>query len=64
MKYKSDLEKRLQNLFNFVHDNLGKDDSVIGLCGLKKKTEYVYVSVPREFKTTFIQNTEKNYLLF
>ena len=57
------MQKKIQDLFNFVHDNLGKDDSVIGLCGLKKKTEYVYVTIPREFKKPFIQNTERNYLL-
>ena len=57
------MHKKIQNLFNFVHDNLGKDDSIIGLSGLKKKTEYVYVTVPREYKKTFVQNTENNYLL-
>lgn len=55
--------KTIQNLFNFVHDNLGKDDSIIGLSGLKKKTEYVYVTIPKEYKKTLIQNTERNYLL-
>ena len=57
------MQKKIQNLFNFVHDNLGKDNSIIGLCGLKKQTEYVYVTIPKEFKKTFIQNTENNYLL-
>lgn len=55
---------KIQNLFNFVHDNFGKDNSVIGLSGLKKKTEYVYVTIPKSYKKTFIQNTENNYLLF
>ena len=50
------MQKRIQNLFNFVHDNLGKDNSVIGLCGLKKQTEYVYVTIPKEFKKTCIQD--------
>jgi hypothetical protein len=57
------MQKRIQNLFNFVHDNLGKDNSVIGLCGLKKRTEYVYVTIPKEFKKTCIQDIENNYLL-
>ena len=57
------MQKKIQNLFNFVHDNLGKDNSIIGLCGLKKQTEYVYVTIPKEFKKTFVQNTENNYLL-
>ncbi len=54
----------LKNLLIFVQENFGKDNSVVGLCGLKKQTEYVYVSIPREFKKTFIQNTQNNYLLF
>ena len=43
--------------------NFFKHDSVIGLCGLKRKTEYIYVEVPKEYKKTFIQNTTNNYLL-
>ena len=58
------MQKRIQDLFNFVHDNLGKDDSIIGLTGLKKKTEYVYVTIPKSYKKTFVQNTTNNYLLF
>ena len=57
------MKKKIQNLFNFVHDNLGKDNSIVGLCGLKKQTEYVYVAIPKEFKKTCIQNIENNYLL-
>ena len=43
--------------------NFFKNDSVIGLSGLRKKTEFVYVKVPRYFKQTSIQNVEQNYLL-
>ena len=57
------MEKSILNLFNFVKDNLGKDDSVVGLSGLKKKTEYVYVTIPKSYKKTFVQNIENNYLL-
>ena len=57
------MQKSIQNLFNFVHDNFGKDNSVIGLSGLKKKTEYVFVTIPKEFKQTCIQDIENNYLL-
>ena len=57
------MQIKIQNLFNFVHDNLGKDDAVVGLCGLKKQTEYVYITVPKEFKKTHVQNVENNYLL-
>ena len=47
----------------FGIDGLFKESSVIGLCGLKKKTEYVCIEVPREFKKTHITNIENNYLL-
>ena len=57
------MQKSIQNLFNFVHDNFGKDNSVIGLSGLKKQTEYVFVTIPKEFKKTCIQDIENNYLL-
>ena len=57
------MEKSIQNLFNFVKDNLGKDDSVMGLSGLKKKTEYVFVTIPKSYKKTFVQNINDNYLL-
>ncbi len=43
--------------------NFFKNDSVIGLCGLKKKTEYVYIEVPKSYKKTYIPNTNENYLL-
>ena len=57
------MRETLQNLFNFVHDNLGKDNTIIGLTGLKRQNEYLYVDVPKEFRKTYIQNTESNYLL-
>jgi hypothetical protein len=57
------MRETLQNLFNFVHDNLGKDNTIIGLTGLKRQNEYLYVDVPKEFRKTYIQNTENNYLL-
>ncbi len=43
--------------------NFFKHDSVIGLCGLKKKTEYICVNIPKNYKKTYITNTEQNYLL-
>ena len=55
------MRETLQNLFNFVHDNLGKDNTIIGLTGLKRQNEYLYVDVPKEFRKTYIQNTENNY---
>ena len=38
-------------------------DSVIGLCGLKRKTEYVFINVPKSYQKTTITNTKNNYLL-
>ena len=58
------MQKSIQNLFNFINDNLGKDNSIIGLSGLKKRTEYVFITIPKEFKQTKIQNVEHNYLLY
>ena len=43
--------------------NFFKHDSVIGLSGLKKKTEYICVEVPKYYKQTNIQNVTRNYLL-
>ena len=57
------MQNTIQNIFNFVHDNLGKDDTIIGLCGLKKETEFSFVQIPNDLKHTFIQKIDKNYLL-
>ena len=46
----------LKNFFN--HDN-----TIIGLTGLKKQKEYVKITIPENYKKTYIQNTEQNYLL-
>lgn len=43
----------------FIHDNL-----IIGLCGLRKKEEYLKITIPESYKKTFLQNTQNNYLLF
>ena len=43
--------------------NFFKHDAVIGLTGLKRKTQYVFIDVPKEFKKTRIQNIENNYFL-
>lgn len=43
--------------------NFFKHDSVIGLCGLKRKVEAVYLQIPQNYKKTYIINTENNYLL-
>ena len=57
------MQKKLQELFNFVNDNLGKDNTIIGLSGFRKPSDYVFIEVPKELKKTFIQKTDNNYLL-
>ncbi len=57
------MKNKIQSLFNFVHDNLGCDTTIIGLSGLKKKTVYIYITIPKGYKKAHIQNTETNYLL-
>ena len=58
------MSNTIKKLFSYFQDNFGKDNSVIGLSGLKKQTEYVFVTVPKEFKKTYVQKVENNYLLF
>ena len=58
------MKNKIKNLFNFVNDNFGKDNSIVGLSGLKKQTEYVFITIPKEFKRTSIPEVENNYLLF
>ena len=41
----------------------GHDNTVIGLSGIRKKKEYVKITIPESYKKTFIGNTENNYLL-
>lgn len=43
----------------FEHDNI-----IIGLSMIRKKEEYVKITIPENYKKTFIINTEKNYLLY
>ena len=57
------MRETLQTLFNFIHDNLGKDDTIIGLSGLNRENEYVFITTPPELKKTRIQDIENNYLL-
>ncbi len=46
----------LKNFFNH-------DKTIIGLSGLRKQTEYIKIIIPENYKKTYIQNTEQNYLL-
>ena len=47
----------------FIKNFFNHDKTVIGLSGLKKRTEYVKITIPENYKRTYIQNTEQNYLL-
>lgn len=43
--------------------NFFKDETVIGLSGLRKRREFVAISIPESYKKTYITNTSRNYLL-
>ena len=43
--------------------NLFKDETVIGLSGIRKQREFVRVTIPDSYKKTYIANTQKNYFL-
>ena len=47
----------------FIKNFFNHDKTIIGLSGLRKRAEYVKITIPENYKRTFIQNTEKNYLL-
>ena len=47
----------------FFKDFFNHNKTVIGLSGIRKKEEYVRVTIPETYKTTFVTNVEKNYLL-
>jgi hypothetical protein len=48
---------------NFLKKIFSQDDLVIGLCGLKKRKEYVKLTISDSYKKTYIQNISQNYLL-
>lgn len=48
---------------NFIKNFFNHDNLIIGLSGLRKKEEYVKITIPESYKRTFVQNTEQNYLL-
>ena len=47
----------------FIKNFFNHDNTVIGLCSLRKTPEYIKITVPEHYKKTFIQKTEYNYLL-
>ena len=46
----------IKNFFN--HDNI-----IIGLSGLKKRTDYIKINIPDNYKKSTIQKTQYNYIL-
>ena len=48
----------------FGVDNLFKDDTVVSLSALRKRKEYIKVTIPDSYKKTYVPNIEPNYLLF
>lgn len=50
-----------KNLFGT--DLFFTDNSIVGLSGLHRKTEYQFIEIPKEIKKTFVTNVENNYLL-
>ena len=47
----------------FIKNFFNHDKVIIGLCGLKKTKEYVKITIPNSYKSTFTTNTANNYLL-
>lgn len=40
------------------------DDLIIGLSAIRKKQEYIKITIPDNYKKTYISNFEENFLLF
>ena len=47
----------------FCVNSFFKDNSVVGLSGLRKSSEYVKVTIPESYKKTYTSNTAYNYIL-
>ena len=48
---------------HFIKDFFNHDKTIIGLSGLRKRQEYVKVTLPESYKRTILTNTTQNYLL-
>ena len=49
----------------FIKKIFGYDSTVISLSGLRKRNEYVKISIPESYKKVYIPRAEyQNYLLF
>jgi len=47
----------------FIKNFFNHDNTIIGLSGLRKREEYIKITIPESYKKTFIQKTEQNFLL-
>lgn len=47
----------------FIKNFFNHDKTIIGLSGLRKREEYVKITIPESYKKSSIQNIEQNYLL-
>lgn len=47
----------------FLKDFFSHDNTIIGLCGLKKRNEYTVIQIPQNYKKSYIPNIQNNYLL-
>ena len=48
----------------FLKNFFDHKKTVIGLCGLRKQQEYIKLTIPENYKKTYLTNSEQNYLLF
>ena len=48
---------------NFIKNFFNHDKNIIGLCSLRKKTEYIKINTSNNYKKTYIIDTSSNYLL-
>lgn len=42
----------------FNHENI-----IIGLSGLRKQENYIKITIPKDYKKTYIPNFDNNYIL-
>ena len=48
----------------FIKNFFNHEKTVIGLSGLRKRREYLKITLPDSYKKTYVANFEQNYLLF
>lgn len=48
---------------NFIKKFFSHENIIVGLSGLKKRSEYVKVNIPETYKKSTVQKTDFNYIL-